>query len=47
MVTEEEFKKLSDRQDRAYAIIESELPALREKLIVSMRRTVGVVGQDL
>lgn len=46
-VTEDEFKKLSDRQDKAYAIIESELPALREKLIVSMRQTVGVVSQDV
>ena len=45
-VTEEEFKKLSEREDKAYEIVESELPTLRENLIVSMRRTVGVVGQD-
>jgi len=44
-VTEDEYKRLMDRQDKAYEIIESELPALKEKLIENMRDTVGVASQ--
>lgn len=45
-VTEEEFRRLSEKQDKAFEIIESELPALRERLIVKMRRTVGVASHE-
>ncbi|MDP1610892.1 MAG: hypothetical protein Q8M11_07515 [Sulfuritalea sp.] len=46
-VTDDEFRRLTDRQEKAYEIIESELPELRERLIKSMRLTVGVVASDL
>jgi hypothetical protein len=46
-VTDDEFQRLSDRQDAALEVIENELPALREKLILSMRRTMGVASSEL
>ncbi len=45
--TEEEFERLSAKQDKAYEIIETDLPALREKLIISMRQTVGTGSQEI
>jgi len=44
-VTSDEYTRLMDRQDKAYEIIESELPALKETLIENMRYTVGVATQ--
>lgn len=46
-VTDDEFSRLMERQDKAYEIIENELPALREKLIENMRLTIGVASQNL
>jgi len=46
-VTDEEFQRLSDKQSEALEIIEKELPALREKLILNMRRTMGVASSEI
>lgn len=46
-VTDDEFQRLSDRQEAALEIIETELPALRETLLSSMRRTMGVASSEL
>jgi hypothetical protein len=45
-VPEEEYHRLFDKQDAALKIIESDLPALRERLILNMRRTMGVGGSE-
>lgn len=41
-VSEEEFGRLIDKQEKALEVIERELPALKELLIVSMRKAIGV-----
>jgi hypothetical protein len=46
-VPEDEFNKLTARQDKAFEIIETELPALREKLIEKMRHLFGVASSEL
>ena len=46
-VTDREIERLTEKQDEALQLIERELSALREKLILSMRRTMGVASSEL
>lgn len=45
-VSDQEFEKLSDKQERAIEVIEREVPQLREKLVKSMRSVLGVVANE-
>jgi hypothetical protein len=42
-VSDEEFQRLMDKQEKAYEVIDRDLPALKELLITSMRQAIGVV----